>query len=194
MVERTLASIFSRDELMLDTLTDLASKLKAAALTIVSAVALSGCGNLIQALDDGQPWNEVLPSKAWASDKERHSWEWDFNIARLAEGKGREVAYGELARIRFKNVSGSSKTKPSKIEPSEMCEAWLYTGTTDDEKSHRKTGYFLGDPELRRALIGRKVGERFIATKPREATASFEYIPAKALMFRNSSGRGGANS
>jgi hypothetical protein len=102
------------------------------------AVALtSGCDNAVEHLAV-EEWREVGTATA-PSAEERYA------VATLAAGAGREVLPGDLVQLRVVTPNGEQR------------EAFVWTGTHTVAESP----FALGTDELRAAVIGRRVGERF---------------------------------
>ncbi|HEX8988147.1 MAG TPA: hypothetical protein VF816_09300 [Rhodocyclaceae bacterium] len=163
--------------------------------TSLLAICIFACGSVSasQTITAGA-WNQVP-----ISDKPAPS-RWEYETSRLRDGTGKEVRRGELVRIGMRIVAGAGA-----FNARDRHEMWVFAGAPHDEEnvrrrvstnSYRLAGtpppildttefeFSLGSASLRNALVGRRVGERFVALDRAEhGTQLPEFVPAKALIF-----------
>lgn len=142
------------------------------------AIYLSGCGNMVQTTSAGK-WQDVQ-----TSDKPAPS-EWEYETSRLREGSGSQVKRHDLVKIGMRVIAGSYLN--TVVNQRDTHEMWVYAGAAVGEQTgvnERPFQFSLGSAALRNALVGRRVGERFLAIERAQRGSSFaEKIPAKALIF-----------
>lgn len=137
-------------------------------LVLLLLLVLAGCDN----------FRESVASEAWKSSIITEAPAPPINGAIpidtkvLAEGAGASVRAGDLVHLRYtRTVAWSDKTEHADYP----VEVWVWTGREPDAGMD-----FWGDfgsPELRTALIGRKVGERF------ELRVADKYNEIKAPLY-----------
>jgi hypothetical protein len=122
--------------------------------SLAGATLLGGCDNAHEAVDLGS-WRPAPASAApEPANPPRHDTE--IAITPLGEGAGALVARGDLVHLRFtRTTTWSDGTEHA----NGTYEAWIWTGW-EPEAGLDYWGNF-GSPELRNALVGRAVGERF---------------------------------
>jgi hypothetical protein len=160
---------------------------QAIAIPLIGAVLFGGCGNIYEDLDMG-PWYEVGSVQQAPINIPGEP---ELAFAVLAPGGGREVVTGDLVQLKITvTTNHHRKWKGDRFLPGNPdvrimgpFVLWLWTGreppvaTTlekegmtlvglDEEEA--KWGY-LGSRELRRALVGRRVGERLQVSLPVDA-------------------------
>lgn len=179
-------------------------------LSAISAFILIGCGNLLQATIPTSTWNEIGLNQLENSydepftqygekyryvTKTKGSWlfhtRWWYDVETVTPGTGPEVKPGNLVKIRLRVLSSSEKNFGQ--DPHEMM---IYVGRTDFEDRWEAFGttpafgFDLGSLKIRRAIIGRRVGEHFRIQRPEHENAKYsygepsEFVPFKAILVK----------
>lgn len=126
---------------------------EAAAAALVAMLTLTGCDNFRESVSV-EPWKPAATTEPPAAPLAGR--EVTIAMTVVAEGSGPEVKAGDLVRLRYARTTlWADKTE----RPQAATEAWVWTGREPDPNTEL-WGKF-GTPELRSALIGRRVGEKF---------------------------------
>lgn len=156
------------------------SAIPSSASVVIALACIGGCGNVSESLTIG---NWVESGEAIAPQA-REKWDqWDYEVTPVSEGSGEPVTAGALVQIRAKDLGQGGKSSEDQHT------FWLYTGRQrGGESLYRSSTYgyveYLGSPRIRRALIGRRVGDIFLLHPPpeKEGKKLQEVVPFKALI------------
>lgn len=147
-----------------------AGRLVALTAAALAALATSGCGNFYVGVTE-QPWRIAGANEPPASTLR------DFVVTTLAPGNGPVVRPGDLvyARVMVTTAREQDAALPVKSLPVNV---WLWTGShADAEGVGAQTWGDLGSARVRRALIGRTVGERFTIHSSEDAEGAADALP-----------------
>ena len=121
-------------------------------LALLTLALLAGCDNYRENVTI-DPWVSqtiVVPAAPHGNGDTA------ISTTTIAQGSGIAVAAGDLVHLRYVRT-GTWDDKSEHVEPAR--DAWIWTGREPDADMDLWGNF--GSPELRHALIGRAVGERF---------------------------------
>lgn len=126
-------------------------------ILVLSALLISGC-NKEETEKIQESITVLAPEQVGKSQAPVPEIPGDLDITRLSPGSGRVVAPGDLVRVRITPQGQAIAKYFSKVESDPPWDAWLWVGKLEKDFGH--WGNF-GSANLRAALIGRGVQERF---------------------------------